>query len=220
MVFLNKNFQNSLFLWAALSLIVFILLGFVAATFKLPFILNIDNAIGNFILSCQTISGVQFWSAVTFLGNKETIIALAILLIIIFSFLKKYAYVIILATTVVGAELSGLLSKNLFHRIRPVTALPDGSFSFPSGHATISMAFYGLLIYLVWKSIGSKSWRSGLVVILSLLILCIGFSRLYLGMHFFTDVLGGYFLGLAWIIIGINTGKVFLRKKNDYITKR
>lgn len=210
MEFLSKNFKKFQFGYAVLALLVFFLIGFAVAVFKLPLILGADNVVN----ISQTIFGVQFWSTVTFFGNKETIIAFSILLLIAFYFLKKYRDIIVLATTVIGAELSGLLAKNSFHRIRPATALPDPSFSFPSGHATISMAFYGLLIYFVWKNIRSKYLRGGLIAVLSLLVLSIGFSRLYLGMHFVTDVWGGYFLGLAWIIIGIGTGKFFL--KNNY----
>jgi len=211
MAFLSKNFQKFQVGYAILALLVFILLGLTVAAFKSPFILSADSAIGNFIFSSETFSGVQFWSAVTFFGNKETIIAFSILLLLAFYFLKKYKDIIILAATVIGAELSGLIAKNLFQRIRPITALPDVSFSFPSGHATLAAAFYGLLICFVWKNIKSKNARWGAFVFLSLLILMIGYSRLYLGMHFFTDVLGGYFLGLAWVILGVNAGKFFLK---------
>lgn len=208
--FLGKNQLAGI----SLSLIAFILLGLSVAIFKVPSILKADNAIGGFISFFRTYQGIQIWSGITFLGNKETIIAFSILLIIAFFLLKKYTHIIILTTTVIGAELSGLLAKNLFQRIRPVTALPDTSFSFPSGHATISMAFYGLLIYFVWKNIESKYLRVGLIAVLSLLILSIGFSRLYLGMHFLTDILDGYFLGFAWIILGVSAGKTFLKNIN------
>ena len=68
----------------------------------------------------------------------------------------------------------------------------------------VSMAFYGIIIYLVYKNVANKYLKWTLITLLSLLILSIGFSRIYVGVHYFTDVVGGFLLGLAYLIIYIN----------------
>ena len=79
----------------------------------------------------------------------------------------------------------------------------------------VSMAFYGIIIYLVYKNVSNKYLKWLLISLLSLLILSIGFSRIYVGVHYFTDVAGGFLLGLAYVVIYVNiyNNKVKLNEK-------
>jgi len=107
--------------------------------------------------------------------------------------------------TICGGGIFSLFGKVAFHRQRPsgIAVFTETSFSFPSGHATIATALYGFLVYFLWRQ--TDSWRTKLNIFFtgSVFILAIGFSRLYLGVHFLSDVLGGYLLGLLWLNIGI-----------------
>ena len=96
--------------------------------------------------------------------------------------------------------------KNLFGRPRPQDPLlrTVSGLSFPSGHALLSVAFYGLLIYLVWHNIANKVVRWILIVLLLLLILIIGVSRIYLRVHYASDVLAGFAMGLIWLVLSIS----------------
>ena len=89
--------------------------------------------------------------------------------------------------------------KAIFHRPRPEHwfALRETSYSYPSGHAVLSTAFYGFGAYLVWRSALPFSARLAIVVAIVLWILAIGWSRLALGAHFPSDLLGGYLLGAS-----------------------
>jgi undecaprenyl-diphosphatase len=80
---------------------------------------------------------------------------------------------------------------------------PAKGLSFPSGHSLMSFTFYGLLIYLVWKNVESKLWSSILVTLLLVTILFIGISRVYLEVHYATDVMAGFCLGLMWLVLAI-----------------
>lgn len=95
--------------------------------------------------------------------------------------------------------------KNLFGRPRPQDPLlrTVSGLSFPSGHALLSVAFYGLLIYLVWHNIANKLLRWILIVLLILLILTIGLSRIYLRVHYASDVLAGFAMGVIWLVLSI-----------------
>lgn len=101
----------------------------------------------------------------------------------------------------VGSSVSMYVLKNLFDRPRPMleNALTEVTASFPSGHATVSSAVYGLMAWWLWKS-GTKHgrWIAGILI---LLILAIGISRIYLGKHYPTDILAGWILGAAWIYL-------------------
>ena len=95
--------------------------------------------------------------------------------------------------------------KQVFRRERPnILSLVDISgFSFPSGHSMVSSSFYGFLVYLIYKYCKSK-WRYFGIAILTFLILFIGISRIYLGVHYASDVIGGFALGLVWLSVFVS----------------
>ena len=84
------------------------------------------------------------------------------------------------------------------------------SWSFPSGHAMVSLAFYGFLAYLGWHLLRG-SWRATWLTLMFLLIILIGLSRMYIGVHYFTDVVAGYSAGFIWLETVIFAGRVLSR---------
>jgi len=106
----------------------------------------------------------------------------------------------ILAVAVSGAALLNVLVKQLFERSRPELweqLVTEHSFSFPSGHAMISSALAFALILLFW----STAYRAYAIILGSIYMFTIGFSRLYLGVHYPTDIIGGWLLSLAWVSV-------------------
>lgn len=100
-----------------------------------------------------------------------------------------------------GGEAILIILKMLFHRPRPMPQLvATHGYSFPSGHAFSAMTIYGFLIYLTWKTDSSKLLRIIILPAFTLLIFLIGISRIYLNVHYLTDVLGGYASGFAWLV--------------------
>jgi membrane-associated phospholipid phosphatase len=125
---------------------------------------------------------------------------------------------VLLVVGVGGAELLDVILKLIFARPRP--SLPDPllaltSYSFPSGHAMGSMAFYGLLAYLAIQRLSTWRWRVAVVIAMVFLILLIGFSRMYLGVHYLSDVLAGYAAGFAWLVITITGVETIIRRRHD-----
>ena len=106
--------------------------------------------------------------------------------------------------------------KFIMQRPRPTEfrIIEETGYSFPSGHSMVSLAFYGYLVYLIYKYINNKHLKRTLIIILSVLICVIGVSRIYLGVHYTSDVLGGFLISLAYLIIYIELVNKFVLEKN------
>ena len=106
--------------------------------------------------------------------------------------------------------------KFIMQRPRPTEfrIIEETGYSFPSGHSMVSLAFYGYLIYFIYKYINNKHLKRTLIIILSVLICIIGVSRIYLGVHYTSDVLGGFLISFAYLIIYIELVNKFVLEKN------
>ena len=142
--------------------------------------------------------------AITFLGTHKFLVPANLFLIFYFLVVARQTW---LSIRVLAIGLSSLIMmlilKWLFGRKRPLSPLLQAArgLSFPSGHAIMSMSFYGLFIYWVLHS-PLPSWAVvALTVLLILLIILIGFSRVYLRVHYASDVLAGFIIGLIWLFI-------------------
>lgn len=111
----------------------------------------------------------------------------------------------IVANLVISTLLNQIL-KNILQRPRPTEyrIISANGYSFPSGHSMVNMAFYGYLIYLIYKHVNNKYLKWTLMVLLALLIILIGISRIYLGVHYTSDVLAGFLMGISYLIIFIS----------------
>lgn len=143
---------------------------------------------------------------ITQAASQGGTIAIA-LLISIALWVKRYkTYVLALWLVLAGVGLSVFYGKLFFHRVRPleVAYYEVGNFSFPSGHSASAMALFGLLSYFLIRH--SSGFRSRAVALAAgvLAILAVGFSRIYLGVHFLSDVAAGYVLGAMWLILGVS----------------
>jgi membrane-associated phospholipid phosphatase len=143
---------------------------------------------------------------VTFLGSHYFLVAANILLVAYFLFLKKHKwYAIKIPVISLSSLLIMLLLKQIFNRQRPDTPLLEAAMglSFPSGHAMMSLSFYGLLIYISYISIQVKWVKWIMISVLGLLILSIGLSRIYLRVHYASDVIAGFCIGIMWLFISV-----------------
>ena len=164
--------------------------------------LVIDTKVYSFITNNIMNDGLTpILKAITELGGVAFTVLAGVL---IFMFCKKNRWFITI--DLVGVTLVNQVIKHIIRRPRPnvLRLVEESGYSFPSGHSMVSMAFYGIIIYLVYKNVSNKYLKWILIILLSLLILSIGFSRIYVGVHYFTDVVGGFLLGLAYLIIYIN----------------
>lgn len=164
--------------------------------------LVIDTKVYSFIADNLMSDGItSVLKVITELGGVAFIVLAGVL---IFMFCKKIRWFV--TFDLVGVTVINQAIKHIVRRPRPnvLRLVEEDGYSFPSGHSMVSMAFYGIIIYLVYKNVTNKYLKWSLITLLSLLILSIGFSRIYVGVHYFTDVVGGFLLGLAYLIIYIN----------------
>ena len=164
---------------------------------------NLDQQIAAHFLVSQTDFGVVFFTIISFFGNWQFLIPCALSIVLILILENKKKIIIPFIFVVAGSELITFLGKILFQRPRPggiIFSIWD--FSFPSGHATAAIAFYGFLAYILNKLSHGK-FRLLIIVVTLLLAGFVGYSRLYLGVHYVSDVLAGYAVGLVFLLIGI-----------------
>ncbi|OWP63218.1 phosphoesterase PA-phosphatase [Hymenobacter amundsenii] len=151
-------------------------------------------------------AGRQQWvEAVTFLASRNFITVAGLVLVAWLLLVHRHRwYSLLVPVVALGSITLNLLLKQIYQRPRPLLPLTSASgLSFPSGHAMISASFYGLLIYFAWTSLRRPAVRYAVVATLSALIVLIGLTRVYLRVHYATDVLAGFTAGLAWLIIAI-----------------
>lgn len=146
---------------------------------------------------------------ITNFGGAIFIAVVAIFLAIIIK--NKKIAISILANLVIITGLNQLL-KRILQRARPTEyrIIQETGYSFPSGHSMISMAFYGYLIYLIYKHVKNKYIKWISISLLSILICLIGISRIYLGVHYTSDVLGGFLISISYLVIYISAVNKFL----------
>lgn len=157
--------------------------------------------------------------AVTYSGNLLTVLSMTTLLVALLVRKRLWRSVVQVVATMGGALIANALLKLLFQRERPELwqlLTHESTYSFPSGHALLTAAFATLITLLAWKT----KFRWVVLVVASLYSLCVGLSRLYLGVHYPTDVLAGWCLGIAWAlgvatILGVVRLKVGLNRGRE-----
>lgn len=167
-------------------------------------IIAADVRVENLLYAFRDFELVKIFTWITVLARWEIIITFAIMTSLILWLWKKKIYIIPLWATIAGSGLFSLIGKMAFHRERPEVALyAENTFSFPSSHSTIAIAFFGFIIYILLRRARRWEYKINILFLGLALILSVGLSRLYLGVHFLSDVWGGYLLGLLWLVIGI-----------------
>lgn len=131
---------------------------------------------------------------------------LCILTTILFIFIKNKKIGLAVIVNLSLVTIINQLLKFILQRPRPIeyAIIDESGYSFPSGHSMVSMAFYGFLIYLIYRYVNNKYLKWALISLLSLLIIFIGVSRIYLGVHFASDVCAGFIFSVAYLILYIS----------------
>ena len=147
-----------------------------------------------------------------FITNFGGAIFLSIATVMLFLLIKNKKIGLSIISNIVIITVLNQLLKRILQRPRPTEfrIVEETGYSFPSGHSMVSMAFYGYLIYLIYIYIKNKYVKWTLITILSILICLIGISRIYLGVHYTSDVLGGFLLSISYLVIYISSIKKLL----------
>ncbi|TPE43386.1 phosphatase PAP2 family protein [Pontibacter mangrovi] len=147
----------------------------------------------------------HFMRHVSFFGSDEYLIVAMALSVLVLSFYRSMQWnslrMLLISFTV---SVLNTFLKHYFVRPRPeLGLLVVPGLSFPSGHAMIGGVFYGVLGYIIWTTVSRKVWRWVLISLLTLFVLLIGFSRVYLRVHYATDVAAGYLFGILWLMLSL-----------------
>ncbi len=179
-------------------------------------IVRIDAALAHFLHQRTTTSGIERMLMATHLGSALVVGSITLLLTILFVWRKKWERVFECVSIVGGGIVLNLLLKMAFHRQRPVFEDPivsPESFSYPSGHTMAATLLFGFLALLAIQG-GGSVWKKGAEVAAAFgVIALVAMTRIYLGAHFLSDVLGGFAAGILWIALCVSGLAVYRMAK-------
>ena len=151
---------------------------------------------------------------ITFFGGATCLIGLTLVLFIT---IKNKKIGLLIGINLVTITILNQIFKFILQRPRPTEnrIINENGYSFPSGHSMISMAFYGFLIYLIYKYVKNKKIKYISITLISVLIIFIGISRIYLGVHYTSDVLAGFLFSISYLIIYVLIANNKVLNKNS-----
>lgn len=175
-----------------------------------------DDAVRYRVYSMRSDKLTVFWRFITHSGDRYVVIILGIILLLIKSLREKYG--VKFAIAALSSTALYQIMKYIFQRPRPDLALrliEQGGYSFPSGHSMNCLVSYGILIYLLLRYCENRRLAKLLSFGLGLLTILIGFSRVYVGVHYPTDIIGGWSLGIAVLVAMIYAFEKFDSRSED-----
>ena len=219
-ILISKRFETDTFYGWTLTVLttmlsLFVLLFAVLADGVLDnqTLVSLDQRVAGFFYYFRdpTLIKISFW--ITFLGNYKTVIVFSTLFIVILLLWHKKHLIMPLIISVAGSAGLADLIKMIINRPRPTGVIPvyyETLSSFPSGHSVIAVALYGFIFYVISRSLYKKKKAFqfvGFLFVTIIIVFFIGLSRLYLGVHYFSDVIGGYLIGMIALLVAVALAK-------------
>ncbi|MER2999393.1 phosphatase PAP2 family protein [Pontibacter populi] len=220
--FISDRFDTDLFMGLPLTLLLVVgvvnamLLSELAeSVIDAEWVVVADQEFTNLLYSMRSETLSLIFFNLTLLGEREAVFIIGGIATIILLYRKRYWAIIAFWLAMGGVGLSVRFAKTFISRARPaeVAYYQVEHFSFPSGHATTAMALFALLAYFIYRHNQKKPYRKLIAWLAAILIILVGFSRIYLGVHFLSDVLAGFILGLLWTLVGVSLVEVMLHRK-------
>lgn len=165
-------------------------------------LISFDTRVIAFVQSFESKFLTAIMKFLSFIGSTVAVIFITIgSAFFLYRILHHRRELILLAITMIGSTLLNMLLKSIFQRARPEInqIVFEEGFSFPSGHSMAAFSLYGVLTFLLWRHIRTRAGRGLLLTVNSLMILLIGLSRIYLGVHYPSDVIGAYAASGFWL---------------------
>lgn len=197
----NRLRVSYVLIFSFLSLVCFIS---VAILFNTSRVVQWDQALISAIRLWEGPRLTQLMKFFTLIGSFEVLACLSLIILLYGCIWLRHRLEILLFVTILGGSvLLNLLLKLAFHRDRPSLhrLIEETGFSFPSGHSMQAFAFYAGLTFLFWRHMPNKYARASIGVLGALLTVCIGLSRIYLGVHYPSDVVGGFLASGSWFAL-------------------
>ncbi len=163
-----------------------------------------DQRLAEWLHGRATDPFTDVFRAITTLGNFVTLVVVTVIAVAVFWRRRERTDAAFVALAFLGAQVLSSGMKLGFRRDRPFFPDPlatESTFSFPSGHALVSLAVYGSIALVLGRRLSTRGRRALLLGVTTALAVAIGFSRLYLGVHFLSDVLAGFAAGVAWLAL-------------------
>lgn len=202
---INRENPSVRFVWIGVALATFLVLLAREVAVESRAVLTADVRFEQLLLATRSIPLLGIFGWITHLGDTVVVIGIAGLAGAAALLYKiDRAYLVGLASTLLGAAASNYVMKAAIARARPGGLIPsviETSYSFPSGHATVALALYGFMAYALCRRYPKHARK--ITATAAAVILAVGFGRLYLGVHFPSDVIAGYLLGGLWLLLGI-----------------
>lgn len=209
----NLSREVRFFLW---FLVCFIL---IAVLVKLDKVSTFDRNIIHVVQSAESPVLTILAKGLSFIGSFRMVLGISILtMALLYIGFKKRLELILFLWVGLGSQLLNILMKLWFHRERPdFNRLIDVvGYSFPSGHSMAAFSLYGLIAYLLWWHFPYSHQRIFIILFAVIMTLSIGFSRIYLGVHYPSDVIGGYAASGAWLMLCVSLFKTYQNKRGVY----
>jgi membrane-associated phospholipid phosphatase len=192
-----------------LALVLFLVLLFVFVAITDEIVLEHENGfdqnISRVISSLVSPFTTKLMETITFFGSRAFLFPAYVVLILYYLFRKKIKPALDITMIGLGCTSILYLLKEIFKRHRPLDPLIRNvtGFSYPSGHSFSSFTFFGLIIYILWKTAIKKAWKILLTIVLFLFATTIAFSRVYLRVHYPSDVAAGFCLSIIWLMLSL-----------------
>ncbi|TDU39733.1 undecaprenyl-diphosphatase [Gelidibacter sediminis] len=172
-------------------------------TLKSDILADYDHNITEYVISHRSPALTKYFVFVTHVGDVYGYaIVLVVFAVLSYFVFKQWKLMLQVFFVLALSAISNLILKRFVDRARPGIEhmVSVETLSYPSGHAMSAMAFYGFLMYLVYRFNINKYLKIGIILLLGALILSIGLSRIYLGVHFPSDIAGGFIAGFIWVV--------------------
>lgn len=205
------------FILSSISLIAF---GYIALLIRAEKLILFDSNVISYVQGLESQWLTIVMEVFTAIGSAPIVILLSLsVLFLLYKILNHRKELILLAAVMAGSPILNYLLKVFFQRARPDLnrLIEISGYSFPSGHAMNAFSLYGILTFLLWRHIPPRWGRAVLLLCSTIMILTIGMSRIYLGVHYPSDIIGGYLASSFWLAISI---WVFQRYQDRQFKKR
>ena len=199
--------------------------GYIAAAIGSDAIVGFDTAVIGFVQGLEVSWLTSIMKGFTWIGSGYVVAPIALLIAGVLYFGLHYRQqAFLLIVVIAGTALLNKVLKIYFKRERPeIHRIMDANgFSFPSGHSMMAFALYAIIAYIVWRNVKTTVSRFLLILFTAFMIIIIGISRIYIGVHYPSDVVGGFVASALWVTIAISVYAYFqhTRGKREIVSRQ